>query len=262
MTETGSDLPSYVVSQFITMNEDKDNEIKKSVLGAIQSGKVTMKPRWHFVLIAALAATGIVILALVLVYLVSFILFALRQSGVLFVPAFGLRGWFALLRSLPWILIIAVAAFVVLLEILVRRYAFAYREPLLYSVVGIVVAVIAGGLIIFQTPLHRMLFDSARKNQLPLMGAFYRGYGGERVSDVHPGQIVATTTDGFILAEPFQTGTEAIYVASDTDVPPGTVFVPGETVVIFGERSGTVIDAIGVRQIPGGLDFQSPPPGQ
>ncbi len=228
---------------------DNHDEIKKSVLQAIQSGRIKMRPRWHFVLGAALAATGIFILGLALLYLVSFILFMLKASGAWFAPSLSPRGWFTLLQALPWLLILLCLLFVVLLELLVRRYAFAYQKPLLYSSLGVIIIAVAGGFIVFQTPLHRALFRTAEHGGLPMIGGFYRGYGMPRLSDVHPGIIVATDTAGFIIQEPFDNGTETVVPANGTPFPAGTgILAVGDSVVVFGVESGTVIQAVGFRE--------------
>src|SRR3989344_3614541 len=113
--------------------------IKEEVIARIKRGETIMRPRWHFVLRAMLYALGVLIAALALVYLASFIMFVLRETGLLFVPSFGFRGVGVFLFSLPWFLILLSLVFVFVLEVLVRRYAFAYRKPLLYSVFGIVI---------------------------------------------------------------------------------------------------------------------------
>ncbi|MBU4141685.1 hypothetical protein KKE99_02325, partial [Patescibacteria group bacterium] len=86
-------------------NNKNQKSIKESILSVIKSGQVKMRPRWHFVLKTALAAFGVIILVLTVLYLASFIIFVLRQTGVLFVPAFGLQGWFAFFTNLPIFLI-------------------------------------------------------------------------------------------------------------------------------------------------------------
>ena len=143
------------------MNPDTNTPIHISVLKAIASGEVAMRPRWHFVLKTALVSTGGVIVLCAVLYLASFVIFVSRQTGGSFVPIFGSRGWYHFFISLPWVLILLSFIFVIILEILVRRYSFGYRQPLLFSVMGIVVIVVAGGGIVAQTSFHRGLFRYA-----------------------------------------------------------------------------------------------------
>jgi hypothetical protein len=122
----------------MTMEPTKtDNPIARKVLAAIESGKVHMRPRWHFVLKAALAIAGMIFLTGALVYLISFIIFVMRESGAWYLTPFGLRGLKVFLMAAPWILIIIAAVVFVILEVLVRRYSFAYQRPLLYSIIAV-----------------------------------------------------------------------------------------------------------------------------
>jgi hypothetical protein len=241
------------------MNDD----IKNKILAEIRSGQLKQKPHWYFVLRGSLIGTGIGITLCLVLYLASFIFFILRQTGVWFVPAFGFQGWFVFFRSLPWLLVGLSAVFVIILELLVRHYAFAYREPLIYSVFGIVLIVFAGGFLLFETSFHRALLSVAEHHALPSpIGDFYRGYGAQRFDDIHPGRVIATTSDGFLIQESDDHGTATVVFASDTVLPTGAIIMPSETVVVFGSESGTVIQAIGIRETEADIFLMpSPPPG-
>jgi hypothetical protein len=222
--------------------------IKEKVLEAIASGRAKMRPRWQFVLRAVLLATGAVLLLLLLVYLVSFTVFTLRVTGVWFAPLFGSRGWLTFVRSLPWLLVILSAVFVVVLEVLVRRYSFAYRKPLLYSVLGIVLIVTVGGFAI--VPWHRDFFRSARENRLPFAGPFYRDFGLRRFGDVHRGTIVSVTLEGFVMMKDAERGTSTVVIAPGARIPSVPGFAAGDPVVVFGdERGDGRIEAYGVRRL-------------
>ena len=231
-------------------NEQEKKSLREYVLGVIERGEVKMRPKWHFAFRAALYATGGIVLLLILIYLVSFIAFVLRQTGVLFEPSFGSRGWFAFFGSLPWILVLLSAAFIVILEILVRRYAFAYRRPLLYTALAIILIAIAGGTLVSQTRLHGRLFQYAREDRLPVpfAGRMYRGFGGQRFMDIHRGAILEVGEGGFVLDD-VRGGTSSIAVSPMTRMPPDGPLSAGESVIIFGEREGEIIRAFGVRRI-------------
>lgn len=241
-------------------NEANKKTIQDHILEAAKSGRVRMRPKWHFVLKAALGLVGGVMLVLVLVYLSSFIIFVLRRTGVLFAPGFGSRGWYDFFASLPWVLILLAVVFIVILELLVRHYSFAYRRPLLYSVLGIVLVVFAGGIMLEHTPLHGRLFRYARENRLPPpMGHFYRGFGMQRFNDVHRGTVVSSTDRGFIM-EDVRGETSTVVISPRTRLPLGADFAVGDTVVVFGEQDGTAIRAFGIREVDAEPEFNGPPP--
>lgn len=229
--------------------------IKDEVLSRIKSGQAKMRPRWHFVLQAVLLALGAVILALTLVYLVSFIVFALRQNGVLFAPSFGWLGVLIFLRSLPWLLIAGAAIFMIILEILVRRYSFAYRKPLLYTLVGIIIAVTLSNFAFAKIGLHKRIFLRDKERQLPVAGKLYRHYAMPRLPDVHPGIINKINENGLIITTP---GEEIfqVFVDRNTRFPFGFDLQTGDKVIILGRERGGEIRAIGVRRIDG----EMPPP--
>ena len=112
------------------INGNQEKSIKNKVLEAIKSGQVKMRPRWYFILKTILVALGIVMIFLTLLYLISFIIFILRITGIWFAPAFGFEGYGIFLFSLPWLLVIISVLFAIILEVLVKRYSFAYRHRL------------------------------------------------------------------------------------------------------------------------------------
>jgi len=233
----------------MTMKNTMENEPKKSakekILSAIANGQVTMRPRWHFVLRATLLALGVVLCALAVLYLGSFIAFTLRQTGVLFAPGFGLHGWFIFFRSLPWLLIGVAVLFLVVLEILVRRYAFAYREPLVYVTLGIVAIVIGGS--VFIVPLQRAMFRATRHDDRSFSGQFYRAFGTPRFPDIRRGTVVSRTGNTFVMED--LGGTQmTVVIASDTRIAPFDAnFGPGDVVVVFGNQDGNIVRADGIR---------------
>jgi len=232
-------------------NKGEAKEAERKMLDAIHSGEAKMRPRWHFILQAVLLVTGGILALLVVLYLASFILFVLRETGLLFAPTFGAAGWFSFFRSFPWILIFLLLVFVVILAVLVKRYAFVYERPSLYLFVGIVLIVALGGFLIAETPLHRSLFDSARHGNLPVLGGLYQGFGMQRFGDIHRGTIVQTTTNGFII-EDNGGQTSSVVVIPPMQFPPngGPGPAMGSDVVIFGDRtpSGT-INAQGIQPV-------------
>src|SRR4030042_4792350 len=137
--------------------ETNKNSLQNSILEKIKSGQAKIRPKWHFVLKTLLLAAGVLFGTLALLYLASFVLFVLRQTGSWFLPSFGWRGIMVFLISMPWLLVILGVVFIILLELLVRHYSFAYRNPLLYSLLGIIVFVIIASVFVAKTSFHEGL---------------------------------------------------------------------------------------------------------
>lgn len=228
-------------------NKNEQKTIKESILATIKSGQVKMRPRWHFILKAILAILGAIIIFLTVLYLASFIIFILRQTGVLFMPAFGMEGWFAFFSHLPVFLIILLAVFIIVLELLVRHYAFAYRRPLFYSALGIFTLIVVGGLAVANTSLHGDLSKRAEKDNEFLAGKLYREYEAQIFRDVHRGRIMQITQRGFLMNNQRKEAL-TITVTRKTRLPLGSDFYLGDIVVVFGPRDGDEVQAFGIQK--------------
>ena len=232
---------------------DLKKDLKNAVLDAIKKEGVRMRPRWHFLLLAALMATGVLILLLALVYLTSFIVFLLYDGGSWFAPSFGMRGWFDLLRSIPIYLLILLAIFTGVLDTLVRRYSFAYRRPLLASLGAIVLIVFVSGFIVAQTSFHHSLAYEARQGRLPPpFGAWYGHHQHPHPEDMYRGSIVSTSSNGFIIKLDDES-TTTVVLTPHTRLPFGADFAPGDMLVVIGDAMGTgTIRAFGILEIDPG----------
>lgn len=233
------------------MNEkDKKPSLEKNVMDAINSGRVRMRPRWKFVLSGTLAALGTLILIFTLLFIASFAIFTLRQSGALFVPVFGMQGLFAFFAALPLILIVLLILFVAILEILVQRYRVGYRTPLLVSVLAILLIVVLGGYALERTRIHEELLQQARGpgGLPPPFSIMYRP-GAQHVPDIYRGTIIAMIPGGFLLADENGAGTTTVLIDPSTRLPLGGGFDTGDEVVVFGQEASGTVHAFGVRQI-------------
>jgi hypothetical protein len=226
-----------------------NDNLEDKIFDAIKSGDLKMRPRWYFILRDVLGVIAIVIVLLVVVYLASFIIFVLHQSGAWFVPVFGLSGWFALFSALPWLLVLLSAIFVIVLAILVKRYQFSYQWPMLYSFLGVVFLIAAACFLFIESSFYNQFFSSSIAEDVPFLGMYYPGFGTLGPNDVHRGIIASTNPDGFVL-EDNGGGTSTIFIATSTIVPLGPGFQQGDMIVVFGDRSTTgTIFAAGVERL-------------
>jgi len=226
------------------------NNVKDSVLNKIKQGEVAMRPRWHFMLKGVLALSGICILTLWLIYLLSFVVFALVTSGVIMIPAFGVRGVVEVWSALRWGLIFIAAVFIILLEILVNRYSFGYRKPLLYTLFAIISFTIVGTFVVSKTGIHELAMQRSVESRLPVMGHFYKGYGLPPHERISVGEILLINKNGFVLNERVE-GRLNVTINDYTKVPTGAAFGVGDQVVVFGLRQEDEIEAWGVKPFYG-----------
>ena len=242
-------------------DQTKQSEsISEKVISAAKSGKLKMRPKWQFILRASLWLVGVGAVLLALLYLFSLFLFITQRTGIWVAQVFGFRGILIFLTSLPWLLVLAVLVFVIILEILVRRYSFAYRLPLLYSALGVLLVVVVGGIVLAGTPLHDILSHCPRPGSPPPAGGLgriggppcgtgiYRDLDPERLQSIHEGVISDFDGENFVLTDSQQENLEVI-VTKKTRLPFGDDFSVGDTVVVVGDRHGDQVEAFGISRV-------------
>lgn len=237
------------------MNEPNAKQpLNQELLELIKRGEVKMRPKVYFALKATLYILAVIILSATLLYIVSFIIFSLKASGVWLLPGFGVRGFGALLMSLPWILILAVLSLIIILEVLAKHFAFVYRQPILYSLLVVMGLVLFGSFIVGQTKVHLGLYERARDNRLPFMGEMYRGLcmpeprGWSRVT-------VLEIKENSFLGEKRGSKQVLVIITDETKLILPKPFAAGDILLIMGEQEGDTIKAWAIRKVHCEPDF-------
>lgn len=244
-----------------TMEKDKDKEVnsegqsqfslKDRVMASVKSGQLKMRPKWYFILRALLLAVGVALAALGGLYLASLLVFIAHETGISTVPVFGWPGIMLFLTSLPWVLILLVLLLIVILELMVRHYSFAYRLPLIYSSLGVLLLVGAGGLMVAFTPFHGMMANCPPLGGPPpcAMGV-YGDLDPGRHNNIQRGTIARISGRNYIITNRNQEEL-LIVVSSRTKLPLGSDFEVGDKIVIMGEREGFRVEALGISPFDG-----------
>ncbi len=157
-----------------------------------------------------------------------------------------------------WHFVLLLAVFVVILEILVRRYTFVYKKPLLTSVLGIMGVVVVGGFLVTLTPLHRSMAHFDHDGMLPPpLNGLYRQPPHLQTSDLYRGMIVAIAPDHILVSNGESTTT--VLIDPRTRLPYGNGFSTGNLVIVIGDFVATdTIHAFGIRAVdPTDADDQS-----
>jgi len=230
------------------INNQEQKSIKERVLEEIKSGRIKIRPKFYFVLKTVLLAVGFFMAGALVLFLISFISFHLRASGIWYLPGFGPRGWGIYLRLMPWFLILAGLILILILEILAKRFSFVWRRPIIYSLLAIILIALIGGFIIERTPFHSGLFSQARQGKLPFAGPVYREFGMPRFHDVQRGVVEEVIENGFKIRT-FDDQLLTVVLAEETQFPFGKEFEKGDNVVVMGEREDDTVRAFGIRKI-------------
>lgn len=229
---------------------DKENNkqsISEIVTAKIKEGQIKMRPKIYFGAKLVLLFVGMITLTLCALFLVSFILFSLRQSGLLFLPNLGFPGIRILFFSLPWILILGAVALIITSEFFAKHFAFIYRQPILYSFLAIIIFVFIGGIALNFTPLHSGLLISANRGGLPLAGGFYREFGSPKMLNVFYGSIFEITNNGFKIDTP--RSEELNIIIGPKTIIRGKTPIEGDSVIILGKKLGQIIEASDIKKV-------------
>jgi hypothetical protein len=211
------------------------NDTKKIILERIQRGELTMRPRWHFVLRSILIFLCIAAVSVVTIYSACLFAFITTTSGREFIPMVALPDYGVFVLSSPWILLVLMIGFMATLEILVRKYTFGYRKPLLYTGLAIIGVISLCAYLISFTPTYRYFVDVARGDDQTYLSSMYQIYGERLLDYVYVGAITQMTTEGYILT--LDTGeTEQVIVDYETILPADAEFTVGDRVVVLGEH--------------------------
>lgn len=235
------------------------NDITNKILEKIKTGEVTMVPKWQFVLQTILWILGAVVVAIIAVYLLSFILFMLHRSGILFAPLYGWHGLMLFVVASPWFLLALVGLFLLVLYLLVSHFSFSYKRPLVYSMLGVVLFVIALSSIMQQFSIHERMERFVARHEVPGLSPMYRGVGAHRPEEVTKGTIVSLTDEKITIINDSNKEVTVV-LTPETKLPPAIVFEAGDEVFIFGPEEDGTIEAFGIR--PAERSLKEPRRGQ
>jgi len=156
------------------MNLNKDKSIQEKVLSAIKEGKLSMRPKWHFVLITIMHVLVAVILFFALIYLVSFIGLVAREKELFKLLHLNPRELYLLMTSIPWIIVILSIFLLFTFYKLVKEYAFIYKKPLVYSLSGIIFLVVLIGAIIQILDVNFRFARFGEGPKVPVLGPMHK----------------------------------------------------------------------------------------
>lgn len=224
-----------------------EQTIKDKILEKIKKGEVKMKPKIYFVLRAILFA-GIFILFLIFAFFfLSFIHFYLISSGIWYLPKFGFEGFFVLLKSLPWFLIILALGLILILEILSRKFSFSFKKPVLFSLFGIILIVFLGSFLFIKSNVHpRLLLEAKEGKIFSPISPMYLKYGLPKFKEFQRGIIERVSTSSIFIK---RGDGEMIEVRFEKPLPAFEKLKEGEGIMIFGEKENGKISGRKMRKI-------------
>lgn len=234
------------------MTDQKPPEnMKEKVLREIREKHIAIKPRWQFVLKTILIIFVLSIVALYILFHTSFLFYSLHCNGSLFLPQFGMSGIKRLLWSFPWLWAIAGIFLTVIFGIIIEKKTKAYRFPLLYTVISIIIVVALIGVLCVILPIHPALRKINEGAKIPIIGPLYNGLPENELFKTYMGEVSALQKDSFTLIN--RNGrSETIYLEPQTNLPNGFQLENGIEVMIIGEEKADCVEAEAIRALNGG----------
>ena len=228
-------------------------DIKSKVLAKIGHGDVRKHSNAYFVTQVIVIAIVLVSALVLSVFVLSFAIFGVHESGEEFLLGFGQQGILTFFALFPWGAAIADIALFVLAEWLIRQFKFGYRIPVLRAMFGILIFATLGGVIVNLTPLHTTLLRMAEKNKLPILGEWYESiFASHSDRGVFRGTIDVIQGNQFVMAhdDNDRDADDGIW----TVIPPSgfdmMTLTTGERVYVAGTpvRQG-VVQAYGIQRL-------------
>ncbi len=226
--------------------------IAEVIINKINSTEVKTRSRLFFVFKGLVFSAVALFLLIFSLYIVSLVSFVLRANGLLKTPGLGWWGLGFFAHSLPWLLVLLAVGGVIVLEVVVSHFRFSYRRPALYSLLGVILFVVAGGILVEKLEMHDRLYRRATEDRLPIFAPIYREYGMMPMADNYRGQIEKMESFGFWLIESKSGDSYKVLVDNGTKIllPPGEVLVAGERVIVLGRSDDETIKARAVLMPP------------
>jgi len=225
------------------------NSLKEKILNKIKHDDIKMKPKMHFVFRIAAFLFFLILVFVAIVYFLSFIFFVVfKMNSGSALMGFGFRGIESIFSALPWVLILIVLFFVVIFEVMLVKFKFAYRRPVVYSLLGVIVLFFALSFLIHRTSFHANLLMLNKERGLPALGPLYEQYQRVDFRNVYCGIVTAVSDTGFEIQ-----WIDNPAVEFEVNVPKDFVkhkdLSTGDVVILIGERNDTVINLIDLTKV-------------
>jgi len=237
--------------------EEEKINIKDKILSDIQSGVVSMRPRFQFTLKLVLLSIITLLVLFISVFILMFISFSIRVSHHEVLLGFGSQGILTFLYFFPWLLLALDVGLIFLLEWLLRKFRFGYRFPILYLLFVLFLVIIVSGLGLDRgTPFNDAMLKGREHLPRPV-GNFY----GRANHPLPKGQgvcfckIITIEDDRLTVADNRDGGTTLTVILPENS--PAEIIEDlevGDNIFVAGKEHDGVIEAFGIRNIPTGVE--------
>ncbi len=238
------------------MKNEKDKILKETVIEKIKKGDVEMRSKSYFILKGFLVFGTIGLSFVFAIYLLTLLIFVLRINDIILLSDFGWYGLSIFIKIFPWAILFLSLFFLLLTDILSRKFSFAYRKTIIVSLGVVTLIVFFFSILIDSYSLQDKVYQSALRNEIPIGRQMYRDLANIESENVVMGKVVEINEEFLIIEKDNQEKVTVII----TD-PASRHFRSldrvreGESVFVIGEEDDTgKINAFGVKKMVRGRD--------
>lgn len=224
--------------------------IKNKILDIVESKKITMIPRWKFVLYSLLALSTLCFSFLLLLFVVSLVMFLFARYGFMYLPMFGFEATLHAITGIPVMLSLFGLLLALLTEVISRQFSFSFRKPLLVTLCSIVGAALVVGYFVSITPLHTMMRGYAKERHFERFNRLYEHPPHDEWHEgraVLRGEVIATSTGSLTLSL-FNSMVRMVYATGTGDSFEKVEL--GDDVIVFGIIHNDRFEVIKLRSSP------------
>ncbi len=183
------------------------SNLENKILTDIKSGRLKLRSRYIF-LVEKFSLGSIFILSLILiVFFLNLVLFYIRATGNLEYLSFGIDGLSAFLESFPYLLVISLIIFILIIGYFIKKNNLVYKLPFKYTALILLFIIILGSSALAYTDIANSLEQHVYKSEenIPFLKSFFncshhannRGVMGI-IQEVKPDELYIKTPHGFL----------------------------------------------------------------
>ena len=223
----------------ITQKED----LSAKIMERIDTEKVTIKPRIHFVLGSVFIGVGLTILLFFAGFLVNLVIFRLRMDVPFQYLSSGPLGWQVFLRIFPWQYLLLAVLLLIGGIYLLKKYDFSYQKGYYGLIIVTIVSVITFGFLTDTIGINERLVG------LKPIRPLYR----QQVLDDNfvVGEIIAIEEEKIMITNPMDSEDQIeVILEEETHLPQHVLFKEGDTIRVIGIWKDGVLYAEGIFPMP------------
>ena len=181
-------------------NQNNLNNIKENVLNKIKEQNIKKRPTWYFMIRSIFVSAFIFMSVFFVVYFSSFMQLLSYEQEFKKASRLGTQGFFILMQTIPWMIIVFLLIALTALHFLVRYFEFGYQRPILYTMLGTLLATFLLSYLIGYLDKESRLARLGENRKIPFLNNFHDKYRDGRQGRLLHG-IIIEKKDNYIIVQ-------------------------------------------------------------